>query len=58
MGAAPAPIVRLRSYWRYHLQICGKTAEQVRQLWQSVEQSLTLPEGIELAVDVDPMNAR
>ena len=58
LGAAPAPIVRLRSYWRYHLQICGKTAEQVRQLWQSVEQSLTLPEGIELAVDVDPMNAR
>lgn len=58
LGAAPAPILRLRNYWRYHLQICGATAEKVRQLWESVEQSLKLPEDVELAVDVDPMNAR
>ncbi len=58
LGAAPAPVIRLRTLWRFHLQIAGKTPELVRELWQSVESSLTLPEGVELAVDVDPINAR
>ena len=58
LGAAPAPVVRLRTLWRFHLQIAAKTPELVRELWQSVESTLTLPEGVELAVDVDPMNAR
>ncbi|MBL8813223.1 MAG: primosomal protein N' [Planctomycetaceae bacterium] len=58
LGAAPAPVVRLRNLWRFHLQIVGKTHELVRELWTTVEKTLTLPEDVELAVDVDPMNAR
>jgi primosomal protein N' (replication factor Y) len=58
LGAAPAPVVRLRNLWRFHLQICGKTTELVRDLWQSVEKTLSLPEDVEFAIDVDPMNAR
>ena len=58
LGAAPAPVVRLRTLWRFHLQIAGKSPEQVRELWQAVESTLTLPDGVELAVDVDPINAR
>ncbi len=58
LGAAPAPVVRLRNLWRFHLQIVGKTHELVRQLWMAVESTLTLPDDVELAVDVDPMNAR
>jgi primosomal protein N' (replication factor Y) len=58
LGAAPAPVIRLRTLWRFHLQIAGKSPELVRELWQSIESSLTLPEGVEMAVDVDPMNAR
>lgn len=58
LGAAPAPIVRLRNFWRFHLQICAGTTEQVRALWQAVERSLELPEDVELAVDVDPINSR
>ena len=58
LGAAPAPVIRLRTLWRFHLQIAGKTPELVRELWQSVESTLTLPEGVELAIDVDPINAR
>ncbi len=58
LGAAPAPVVRLRNLWRFHLQICGRTTELVRDLWQAVEKSLSLPEGVEFAIDVDPMNAR
>jgi primosomal protein N' (replication factor Y) len=58
LGAAPAPVTRLRGLWRFHLQITGKTHELVRELWQSVEKTLQLPEGIEFAIDVDPINAR
>ncbi len=57
-GAAPAPVIRLRNLWRFHLQIVGKNHELVRQLWQTVEKTLELPDDVELAVDVDPMNAR
>ena len=58
LGAAPAPVTRLRGLWRFHLQICGRTPELVRQLWLQVEKTLTLPENVEMAIDVDPVNAR
>lgn len=58
LGAAPAPITRLRGLWRFHLQISGRTHAQVRDLWLQAERGLTLPEDVEMAVDVDPINAR
>lgn len=58
LGAAPAPITRLRGLWRFHIQITGKTHELVRDLWLKVEKDLTLPEKVEMAVDVDPINSR
>ncbi len=58
LGAAPAPVTRLRGLWRFHLQITGKTHDLVRELWQSVEKSLSLPDDVEFAIDVDPVNAR
>lgn len=58
LGAAPAPITRLRGLWRFHLQIAAKTPELVKELWQSAEQSLSLPDDVEFAIDVDPINAR
>lgn len=58
LGAAPAPITRLRNLWRFHIQISGRTHELVRDLWLQVEDTLKLPEEVEMAVDVDPVNAR
>jgi primosomal protein N' (replication factor Y) len=58
LGAAPAPVTRLRGLWRFHVQITGKTHELVRELWQSAEKSLTLPDDVEFAIDVDPINSR
>lgn len=58
LGAAPAPVVRLRNLWRFHLQICGASPQLIRSLWLKVEDNLQLPEDVELAVDVDPVNAR
>ncbi len=58
LGAAPAPVTRLRGLWRFHVQITGKTHDLVRELWQSIEKSLTLPDDVEFAIDVDPINSR
>jgi primosomal protein N' (replication factor Y) len=58
LGAAPAPLTRLRQLWRFHLQISAKTHQHVLELWKSIEPTLSLPEDVELAVDVDPINAR
>ena len=58
LGAAPAPITRLRNLFRYHLMVSAPTVERVRDLWQYVENRLTLPDGVEMAVDVDPVNSR
>jgi primosomal protein N' (replication factor Y) len=58
IGAAPAPVIRLRNHWRFHLRLSAKNHELIRELWQSVEKSLSLPEDVEFAIDVDPINAR
>ena len=58
LGAAPAPITRLRGYWRFHLQVAAPTHDRVKTLWLKVENGLKLPEGVEMAVDVDPINSR
>ena len=58
LGAAPAPVTRLRGFFRFHLQIAAPTQERVKALWQRVESTLTLTDGVEMAVDVDPINSR
>ena len=58
LGAAPAPISRLRGNFRYHLQIAAPTVELVRAVWLEVAASLELPDSVEMAVDVDPINSR
>lgn len=58
LGAAPAPITRLRGYWRFHLQIAAPAHDRVKAIWQRVEEKLKLPDGVEMAVDVEPINSR
>ncbi len=58
LGAAPAPITRLRGYYRFHLQISAPDRERVKAVWLAVENRLKLPDTVEMAVDVDPINSR
>jgi len=58
LGAAPCPITRLRGDVRFHLQVAAPDQDRVKALWQRVEKTLTLPDGVEMAVDVDPINSR
>jgi primosomal protein N' (replication factor Y) len=58
LGAAPAPVLRLRNHWRFHLQLAAQDPELIRQLWRKVQYDLSLPEDVEFTVDMDPINAR
>lgn len=58
LGAAPAPITRLRGNYRFHLQVAARTHQEVKSIWLQVEKNLSMPDGVEMAVDVDPINCR
>lgn len=58
LGAAPAPITRIRGNWRFHLQLTAKSHEAIRALWVAVEKTLTLPDGVEMVIDMNPINSR
>ncbi len=58
LGPAPAPILKLKNLYRYHLQIAANSVDEIRSLWKPVtEAALRLP-GVEFIIDVDPVNMR
>jgi len=58
LGPAPAPITRLKGFFRYHFQLATARVEDLQQLWRGVLPALSAVKGIEFAVDVDPLNLR
>ena len=58
LGPAPAPLLRLRDYWRFHMQLAAPTVDGLLDLWRSVEADVHPPEPIELTIDVDPLDMR
>jgi primosomal protein N' (replication factor Y) len=55
-GPAPAPILKIRNLFRFHLQLRAPTARPLQSLLQAVLPTLNPPAGVELATDVDPVN--
>lgn len=58
LGPAPCQVTRLHSNYRYHLQMSCANLPPLLDLWSRTASQIKLPEGIELAVDVDPINLR
>ncbi|QDT36792.1 replication restart helicase PriA [Stratiformator vulcanicus] len=58
LGPAPAPISKLRKLHRFHLQLAATESESLRALWRRVEADMPRTPGVELAIDVDPINMR
>ena len=58
LGPAPAPIIRLKKYFRYHFQLAAVDVEEILQLWREVDGKLPREKGIEYIIDVDPVNMR
>jgi primosomal protein N' (replication factor Y) len=56
LGPAEAPVFRLKGYYRYHFQLQSPSPGALHKLFRAVLPTLNPPTGVELAVDVDPVN--
>jgi primosomal protein N' (replication factor Y) len=56
LGPAPAPIIKIRSLYRFHLQARAATARLLREPMRDLPGRFPAPRGIELAIDVDPIS--
>ena len=54
-GPAPAPITRMRGYFRYNILLKGKDRTAMCALLRKVLGSFRKPHGVLIAVDVDPI---
>lgn len=55
-GPAPAPIVRIRGYFRYNIMMKGADRLQICALIKKALGSFRKPHGVLIAVDVDPIS--
>ncbi|MDP3730492.1 MAG: primosomal protein N' [Candidatus Omnitrophota bacterium] len=55
-GPAPAPMVRMRGYFRYNIMLKGRDRLAMCALLKKVLGSFRKPHGVLIAVDVDPIS--
>ena len=55
-GPAPAPLARAESNYRYQIMIRARQMPPVSRVLSQLVQTLSLPEDVNLTVDVDPVN--
>ena len=58
LGPAPCPVARSHGQFRYHFQMLSAEVEAIRALWLTAFAKYSSRKGVELAVDVDPLNLR
>jgi primosomal protein N' (replication factor Y) (superfamily II helicase) len=56
LGPAPAPVLKIRSLYRYHLQLRCPNSRPLQALAKAVPGQNPAPHGVELAIDVDPIS--
>ncbi|MFO0960005.1 MAG: primosomal protein N' [Isosphaeraceae bacterium] len=56
MGPAPAPVVKIRDLFRFHVQLRGPEPRALLSMLRECLPALAAPRDVELAVDVDPMS--
>jgi primosomal protein N' (replication factor Y) len=55
-GPAPAPLLRAETYYRYQIMLRAQRMAALSQRLAVLIRSLTLPEDVSLAVDIDPVD--
>ncbi|MDB6015731.1 MAG: priA [Pedosphaera sp.] len=55
-GPAPAPLARAESNYRYQIMLRARQMTTVSQRLAVLMQALSLPDGVTLSVDIDPVN--
>ena len=58
LGPSVPPIARLKSHFRFHIQMAHAEVESIRQLWREVADELPKTSHAEHTIDVDPINMR
>jgi len=56
VGPAPAPLLRAETYYRYQIMLRAQRMAALSQRLALLIRSLTLPEDVTLAVDIDPVD--
>jgi primosomal protein N' (replication factor Y) len=56
LGPAPAPVLKIRNLYRYHLRMLAPGPKPLQDLLHAVPPGVPAPPGIELAIDVDPVS--
>ena len=55
-GPAPAPLLRAENYYRYQIMLRTRAMSPLSRELAQIIQSLTLPDDVTLAVDIDPVS--
>jgi primosomal protein N' (replication factor Y) len=55
-GPAPAPLLRAENFYRYQIMLRTRAMSALSRELATLIQSLTLPEDVSLAVDIDPVS--
>ena len=58
LGPAPAPLLRLKANYRYHLRLSAESPAILMALWRAAEEHVKLADDVELTIDVDPIDMR
>jgi primosomal protein N' (replication factor Y) len=58
VGPAPAPVLKLHGQHRYHFRLQAADTAAIRELWRAVAANLETVAGVELTIDVDPLDMR
>jgi len=56
LGPAPAPVLKIRNLYRYHLQLRCPNSRPLQTLTKTIPGVHTPPHGVEVAIDVDPIS--
>jgi primosomal protein N' (replication factor Y) len=56
LGPAEAPVFRLKGYYRFHFQLQSPSPGVLHQLLRQVLLHVRTPTGVELTLDIDPLN--
>ena len=54
LGPAPAPMALLRGRYRYRLLLNARRSAEVHQVIRDWLGALSFPQGVRIAIDVDP----
>ncbi|MEZ5942563.1 MAG: primosomal protein N' [Planctomycetaceae bacterium] len=58
LGPAPAPVAKLKKHFRYHFLLYAPQIEAIQEVWRSTSKNLKLEAGVEMQIDVDPLDMR